>query len=82
MPLKNFNSRFWVLETLSCVNKSGKVTDYGAMIEISDFSNVSGTYLSLIPKYEALDTARRPSKISTPDLIVSKIVKCHNRSKM
>jgi hypothetical protein len=48
--------------------------DPRAMDEISDFSNLSGTILELISKYEALYAARSPSKISTPDLIETKIV--------
>ena len=67
-------------------NKSGKVNDHGAMMGISDFSNVSGTQSSLIPKYEALDATKSPSKTSTPDLIESEIgnmstgVKCDQSS--
>jgi len=50
------------------------VTDHGATTGISDFSNLSDTICELVSKYEALYAARSPSKISTPDLIESKIV--------
>jgi hypothetical protein len=49
------------------------VTNPGAIVEISDFSNGSDTISELISKYEALDATRRPSKTSTPDLSCVKI---------
>jgi hypothetical protein len=42
--------------------------DPRAMDEISDFSNLSGTILELISKYEALKATGSLSKTSSPDL--------------
>ena len=49
---------------------------------ISDFSNVSGTHLDLLPQYDALNASGTVSVSPTPDLDAEKIVKCQDFRKM
>ena len=54
----------------SYINGYKIMTDPGAIVELSDFSNLSDTIWRLIPKYGVLNPTGSLSKTSSPDLHV------------